>query len=681
MINAKEPRQQPKVIDIYPTKTQSKDELSKKYIMEICSSDAFQIDDQLDILEAYGNKEDFLANAAMEGKTLAEVVADKIIAAGKTQIGKQTIQLNQSWEQYNIFFQVSRRMGIKNGTFLNFDIACASRRSLLDKKREDHENFLNDLTFQKTFKFFDFVLHNDCLQKALKNPSRRCLKCYVYIGDSGPKPYFVSINDLIAIIDKYVTFTNVQLDEFHQYKRKNGAIHKFLKILDVKMSQKNRKNCKLLMITATPFDTMAYINELSLPPELFFPKYLNPPPGYYSFVDFQNDGMMDDLRPYMNSAKKKYKDDKIELARHQNHGVYEYFKDHYSAFMKDPKKFSCFARHPYKNEEKQQHLIELLNLLIEENRGKYGDCSLYTPSSKEGDTNDRRIFESRVGLSKEEIGDDIMSLLGEEVGQTTTKKKAIFLAIGLYDVGVSIKTEDLYTWLEPLGDSHDSTYIQRAGRGCGSDKRGNNMRLAVDERRIMEVEQSYMEYAENDKEVATLAIRTSGVHKTYNVQRGIYEHYLVDEKDVKPLWKPSKGQYVAKVPYDLSKRGTKLSKDKVKLIQNGKLLSPTGLVLKAINSILEGNGKTVSNIVYPNEYGGEFNCVVHGQNRYGTKILGPCIYASTEEKEAIKPYIGQVIVSNWSGRNSRTADPDRDPTVLGMTKSMQNRNCLADKDM
>ena len=591
----------------------------------------------------------FKKNAISQGRDLALIAEDKILAVGMTQIGKQTMMLNQTMFQYLELVQSVRENKVGGALFINFDYACASSKNLVAKKKEDRGAFWKDYTFQRNVPYLEIIGHNDDLVKAIKHPDKKVIECLLYRGDEVTSE-LISLDDIKNQIDSRGAFANVQLDEIHQYKTLDGALHTFLKdYIGVRLTKNNRENCKVVCVTATPFDTMAFLKELNIPPEIFRPKWLYPPEGYYGWENFEEDGLFDDFDYYAKKAKEKYENNPEEKNRYLNYAVLWWVMDHYERFMNSSSKDSIVIRNPYtgrKSKEKREHLEGLLKSMIASQ--PFGNCKVLKADAKKENKVSRNLFESRVGIKKEtSLG--LASFNVDDWSLVAVSEKAIFLIVDLYGVGVSVKTESVYGWCEPEKKSTDATYTQRCGRPCGSDKRGNGTRLCASKARLLyDLGVAYKEYSENEKDINILAVKTSGTHSVAKKQTPLYEHKIVDS--VSPIYKAKLSSHHKFNALNLSTRGAKKALDFQKLVKAGEINSPSALAKQAIEAA-EGDGLTLRNICFPNEYGGEVNCSWEGRSVYGQKIDGPCIYATEEEKEFLKPYIGKFLISYYAGKN------------------------------
>lgn len=640
-------------------------------------------------LEVFGSN-GFMDNARAEARKLADIKCDKIIATGQTQIGKQTICLFQSLYEFQNFCEAQVDMGRKRGMFINIDIVCASRKDLKDKKIKDHKTFFNLRTpFQPGYTFVDLVCHHDDIIRATKSPSQNTLDVIIYgtTYDSRGVPQQnisnskMSLNEFSRCIGKGA-FVNIQCDEIHQYKRHGSALHELLrKYLKINLTKQNGTASKLICITATSQDTHAYLAEEDIQPDIFRPVFLKPPANlYYGWGDFIEDNLLDDFKRYELAAKKKYANDPKKRNLYKNYAVLEYIKEIYHEFMTGAATGvldNLVSRNPYlgkQAKEKQEHLIKIINDFISEKEGEYGPCKLHVVSSKKEHREARSEFESIVGITSETyVSMESQSFFDEpEIAPT----KNIFLIINLYDVGVSIDTKKIFAWIEP-GDSWDSTYAQRCGRVCGSDKATNGTRLCANLAKLLELQQAYDEYAKSELDTSILAAKTSGCHKTTKTPKGQWLNFLYASELVESIHVPKKGKLQKMSPYKLSTRGANISKENKKLIFSGKLKSPTALVLEVIESIISNGGVTSGNILFPIYLGGEINCFYAGLKRYGLEIDGPCIYATDDEKRRLNKYLGKTLCSNYAGRVKWIADPAKPPTVKNMSQSQSKTNMLS----
>tara|TARA_Y100001938_G_C8099782_1_gene440794 strand:+ start:2792 stop:4789 length:1998 start_codon:yes stop_codon:yes gene_type:complete len=617
----------------------------------------------------------FHKNAIKQGYDLALISSDKILAVGMTQIGKQTMMLNQSLKQYQLMVEAVRLNRMPQSFFFNFDYACASSRNLVEKKKEDRAKFWEGHTFQTVVPYVEIIGHNDDLVKAVNNPKDKVVEVRYYKGDKCV-PTRVSLDWIKNQIDSHGAFANVQLDEIHQYKTLGGALHTFLReYVGVRLTEDNRENCKVICVTATPFDTMAFMREMNIPAEVFRPKWLYPPESYYGWENFEQDDLFDDFDYYAKKAKDKYENNPEEKNRYLNYAVLWWIKDHYEHFMYSRAKDSIVVRHPYtgrKSKHKQEHLVGLINEFINSKKN-LGDCKVLFADAKKENEMSREIFESRVGIKKAGFFDLESRGLDDVISGDRAEEKAIFLLVDLYGVGVSVKTETIYGWCEPDKGSTDATYVQRCGRPCGSDKAANHTRICASKRRLLDdLGAAYEEYSKNEQDLNILAVKSSGTHKVTKRANPVYEHKIVDS--VKPIYKAKGSSHQEFNPLKLSTRGANKSPSFQEAVRTGEVKSPTALIIEAIQAIEKG-GFTLGNVCYPNEYGGETNCGYEGRNVYGTLIDAPCIYATDEEKEFLKPYIGKILISYYGERNVYVG---QDPTVLNQARSKRKSNMMSD---
>ena len=172
----------------------------------------------------------FKENALVNAKKIQQAFdngRDKVLAVGETQIGKQLMALMQTRLAYEAFAStLSER---QQGAFINIDIVCDSDNDVRKQKIDRHRKYWNSYTFQPGVKFINFVGQHDDLLKFMKdsNENQRCLQSYG--GDFDDRKF--SKNELESVLKtmKVPVRCNLQLDEFHQYKRLEGAVHRFLR--------------------------------------------------------------------------------------------------------------------------------------------------------------------------------------------------------------------------------------------------------------------------------------------------------------------------------------------------------------------------------------------------------------------------------------------------------------------